>query len=149
MSIQELPTEENKPHRLYPNAKYPNNIHAIKNKLNLSIKDLERLCKIGYETLAMLEIGYVKLSPYQIQQISQATGYQVHAFRPEELVEYVRLPKKETEQILFKAFNIINVLDNLDYDEVGNMAHIQEQQGFDITSAQLYDYFKQYGLDIE
>ena len=61
----------------------------------------------------------------------------------------ITLPKKETEQILFKCFNILNVMEQLDYDELGAMAHIQEQQGFEITSKELYEYFKQYGLDIE
>jgi hypothetical protein len=60
-------------------------------------------------------------------------------------IETVVIPKKDLEKIMFKVFNILNALEDIGEITVG----IQKELGYEVTSEQLMNFFKYYGVDIE
>jgi hypothetical protein len=57
----------------------------------------------------------------------------------------VVIPKKDLEKIMFKVFNILNTL-----EDVGEITvDIQKELGYEVTSKELMNFFRCYGVDIE
>ena len=61
-------------------------------------------------------------------------------------VEMVTLPKHETEVILSKAFNLLIAMEDADLPAFNDL---QMQLGYDLTTKQFMDYFKQFDIDVE
>lgn len=65
--------------------------------------------------------------------------------------ETVILPTKKLETMMFKVFNILLALEEADSGEIdiNQLKGIQKVLGYQITSDELYNFFKEFGIDIE
>lgn len=65
--------------------------------------------------------------------------------------ETVTIPSKELEIVLFKLFNILLAVERAENGEINfnDLKGIQEQIGHQITTDELFDFGRQYGLDVE
>ena len=64
-------------HPVYPDRPYPNNIHAIKEALNLSNQRLGALCGLSYGVIARMDRGDAPVTDVYKTLIEKATGFEV------------------------------------------------------------------------
>lgn len=64
-------------HPVYPDRPYPNNIHAIKEALNLSNQRLGVLCGLGYGVIVRMDRGDAPVTDVYKTLIEKATGFEV------------------------------------------------------------------------
>lgn len=63
--------------------------------------------------------------------------------------ETVTIPKRELENTMAKAYNILNMIEDTWDDLPIWFQEAFGQQGFEMNSRKFADYFKQYKVDVE